>query len=340
MKKNKILIVPIIACAIFVVAGGLMVLQGMKNMEEAGAGYEAEASYDMATAYDTDSSMTDTITWNGKKYRYNDHLSNYLFLGVDKEELADTQMGYLDAGQTDAIFLLSWDRVEGDMTVVSIPRDTMTPYNYYGREGVDLGRVKEHINLIYAYGDGKHESCKLSIQAVSDLFYGIPIEQYSAISLDALSEVMKEVGTVTVTIPNNSLEYKYPEYKEGTQIALDSENIEPFIRYRNIEVSQSALTRLERQEVFLEAFMGKAEEKFAEDPGFVTRSYEALQPYMVTNMGADQFARLMECLISKGKPAHWTLPGTGTEGAVYDEYHVDEDALYEKVIETFYIEEV
>lgn len=340
MKKKKIRMIPIAVCAVFAAAGGFMILQGMRNMEEAGTGYEAEASYSAESAYDTDSPMPGTITWNGKEYRYNDHLSNYLFLGVDKEELVETKMGYLDAGQTDAIFLISWDRVEESLLVISIPRDTMTPYNYYGREEQELGRVKGHLSLAYAYGDGKHGSCELTVKAVSDLFYGLPIERYCAISLEALPVTMEEIGAVTVTVPNSSLEGKYPEYREGTTIMLDAGNVEPFIRYRDIEVSQSALTRLERQEVFLEAFMEQAERQFQEDPGFVTRTYEGLQPYMVTNAGADQFVKLMECLVRRGKPEHWTIPGTGVEGELYDEYHVDEDALYEKMIETFYIEEV
>lgn len=333
MKRKKVRMIPVIACVVFAAAGGLMVLQGMKDMEEAGSGYDAEA------AYDTDASGAGAIIWNGKSYRYNDHLSNYLFLGVDRRELADTQVGYLDAGQTDAIFLLSWDRLEGAMTVVSIPRDTMLDYDFYGRQQQVLGRTKGHLNLVYAYGDGRHESCRLTTDAVSDLFYGISIEGYCAVSMEALSEVMEEIGEVTVTIPNNSLENQYPEYREGTELILDAKNIEPFIRYRDTKVSQSALTRLERQEAFLEAFMEKAERRFAEDPGFITRTYETLKTYMVTNVGADQFARFMECLADKGKPEHWTLPGTGTEGINYDEYHVDEDALYERIIETFYIEE-
>ncbi len=337
--------IPVAASAVAVAVGGFIVFQGIQNVQEVQSGYEedsmedTDSANDTESAYDTDASGSGTVTWNGKTYRYNERLSNYLFLGVDKAELVETEAGYLDAGQTDAIFLVAWDRVDGKLTVVSIPRDTMTPYDYYGRGGQNLGPMKSHLNLAYAYGDGKHESCRMSVEAVSQLFYGLPIEKYCAISLEALSEVMKEIGSVTVTVPNNSLEEKYPEYKEGTEVTLDSENIEPFIRYRDIGVSQSALSRLERQEVFLEAFLEKAEERFAEDPGFVTRSYEAMQPYMVTNAGADQFVKLMESLASKGKPEHWTVPGTGTEGVNYDEYHVDEDGLYEKMIETFYIEE-
>ena len=32
----------------------------------------------------------------------------------------------------------------------------------------------------------------------------------------------------------------------------------------------------------------------------------------------------------------WTVPGEAVEGEDHDEYHVDDNALYEKMIETFY----
>lgn len=34
----------------------------------------------------------------------------------------------------------------------------------------------------------------------------------------------------------------------------------------------------------------------------------------------------------------WTIPGEGIQGKEYDEYVVDDDALYEKTVETFYVE--
>ena len=59
---------------------------------------------------------------------------------------------------------------------------------------------------------------------------------------------------------------------------------------------------------------------------------------MVTNMGTDEFASVMQSLSAGSGSESWTVPGEGTEGKSYDEYHVDDNALYEKIIETFYEE--
>ena len=64
----------------------------------------------------------------------------------------------------------------------------------------------------------------------------------------------------------------------------------------------------------------------------------ALEPYMVTSMGNDEFVKLMESAAAVSVTENWTVPGEGVQGKSYDEYHVDDDALYEKILETFYRE--
>ena len=280
---------------------------------------------------------TSEVLWNGKPYVYNNHLDNYLFLGIDQEEMADVKVGSAMAGQSDALFVVSYDRVKHTLTKISIPRDTMTDIEAFDAEGESLGKTKDHISLAYGYGDGKIKSCELSRNAVSNLFYGVPIYGYCAISLDSLPRIAESVGGLEVTIPNDSLEEVDESYKQGSTLHLDKNNTELFVRYRNTDISQSAIARLERQEAFLKAFGQKAEETYRENPKFITELYSDLKPYMVTNMGADQFSDIMDS-VSGEVSNSWTVPGEGVAGEYYDEYHVDDSALYEKIIETFYEE--
>ena len=60
-----------------------------------------------------------------------------------------------------------------------------------------------------------------------------------------------------MTVPNNSLEYKYPEFSEGAEVTLTEENTETFVRSRDVDESQSAIYRMERQKAFLDAFSKK-----------------------------------------------------------------------------------
>lgn len=278
------------------------------------------------------------VSWNGKRYEYNDKLTNYLVLGVDTREIGETNMGSTEAGQVDAIYLVSYNRVEKTGVTISIPRDTMTEIAFYSKTGRSMGKGVNHISLSYAYGDGKHESCRLTKEAVSNLFYDLPIQSYCALSMDGLPVLTESVGTVEVTVPNDSMEKKYPQYRAGTAVTLDKESTEAFVRYRDTDETGSALARMERQQAFLQAFEKTAKEKMGADAGYAARLYLSLEPYMVTSMGKTDFVKLAEGMMSGGSTGNWTVPGSGAEGALHDEYHVDDEALYEKIIETFYVE--
>lgn len=298
-----------------------------------------EQVYDTENGYDTGNSTEeeDVLMWKGESYRYNEHLSNYLFLGVDEYELEESQNGQMQAGQCDALFLLSYDRVAGSMAVISIPRDTMTDIQVLLPDGTSAGYSRDHISLAYSYGDGSHESCRLAKEAVSGLFYGLPVQGYCALSMSGLEVIPEVIGSFEVTLPNDSLSVLDPSYGAGDVYVVSPDSAETFVRYRDVETSQSALDRLERQQSFLKAAMAQMEVQYGQDAGIVTELYEALTPYMVTSMGNDVFAKLAECAYAGGEVLSWTVPGEGSSGDRYDEYLVDDDALYEKMIDTFYV---
>lgn len=319
-----------------------VIIAGVAVLAVAGLGYvdiqkkkAAEAASAKATAQADDSN---TVTWQGKTYKYNQNLSNYLLLGVDKRTPAETRVGKADAGQADALFLLSLNRKTKEMTLISIPRDTMTDVESFDLEGKSLGKSKDHISLSYGYGDGGAESCKLTQEAVSNLFYGLPIQGYLAMNLDGIPELTKNVGGLTVTVPNNSLEYEYPEFAEGAEVTLTEENTETFVRSRDVDESQSAIYRMERQKAFLDAFSKKAKECYEQNAKFAANLFVAIKPYTVTNISEDRLMKLFQTADEGDGYTEWTVPGEGTQGLSYDEYHVDDDALYAKIMETFYQE--
>ena len=319
-----------------------VIIAGVAVLAVAGLGYvgiqkkkAAEAASAKATAEADDSN---TVTWQGKTYKYNQNISNYLLLGVDKRTPAETRVGKADAGQADALFLLSLNRKTKEMTLISIPRDTMTDVESFDLEGKSLGKSKDHISLSYGYGDGGAESCKLTQEAVSNLFYGLPIQGYLAMNLDGIPELAKSVGGLTVTVPNNSLEYKYPEFAEGAEVTLTEENTEIFVRSRDVDESQSAIYRMERQKAFLDAFSKKAKECYEQNAKFAANLFVAIKPYTVTNISEDRLMKLFQTADEGDGYTEWTVPGEGTQGLSYDEYHVDDDALYTKIMETFYQE--
>lgn len=278
----------------------------------------------------------ESIIYNNKEYVYNDHLSNYLFMGIDtRGDMEEAKSG--KGGQADAIFLTSMDRVTKEVNVISIPRDTMTEIEVFSVSGKSLGLMENHINLQYAQGDGKRESCELMETAVSKLLGEIPIHGYCSVNMDGIPIMTEAAGNVQVVIPDNSLSEVNPEFTEGAEVTLTKENVEQFVRYRDTSTEQSALVRQDRQKVFIEAYIKKAQEQYAKDASFVTKLYENMKSYMITNIGNDIFVKLLSAA-QEEEASVYTLPGEGAQGDYFDEYHVDEEALQEMIVSVFYKE--
>lgn len=314
----------------------VLVICGVLAVAAVFAAEEAHMETDSASV-SSEENTSESITYKGKTYVYNDHLSNYLFMGIDtKGDMETAESG--NAGQADAVFLVSVDRVTKEMQVISIPRDTMTEIEMFSVSRKSLGLMENHINLQYAQGDGKTESCELMETAVSKLLGGIPVHGYCSVNMDGIPVMTEAAGNVQVVIPDNSLEEVNPEFTEGAEVTLTKDNVEQFVRYRDTGREQSALVRQDRQKIFIEAYMKKAQEQYAKDASFVTGLYESMKPYMVTNIGNDLFVKLLS-VAQEGKSSVHTLPGKGAQGEYFDEYRVDEEALQEMIISVFYRED-
>lgn len=284
-----------------------------------------------------ESNREDTIVYGGKEYRYNEHLSNYVFMGVDTREPITEYETREEAGRADAIFLLSYDRVKKTVKCISIPRDTMTNVRMIAPDGTDLGTSVEHINMQYAFGDGKDESCRLVKEAVSALLYDIPIQGYCSLNMDGIAAAVEVLGSVEMVLADNSLEALNAEYVKGAKITVTKENAEQIIRHRDTDVSQSAIARTNRQKELMKAVSDCAREKSTQDADFIVDMYESLKPYMVSNIGNDVLADLLEAKFDSENGVI-DIPGEGVEGELYDEYHIDETSLYELVLQMFYEE--
>ena len=327
--KNKKKLGLFIVIALVVVVGVIIFCLLMKQPETLSTEYSENEQQE--------NEQEDTIVHNGKEYRYNNHLSNYLFMGIDTRDDVSTYETQADAGQADAIYLVSYDRVECTITCIAIPRDTLTSIHVYGVDGTDMGTTVDHINLQYAFGDGKKQSCLLMEESVSNMLYGIPIQGYYSMNMDGISVAIGALGSVEVVVPDDSWSKIDDTYQKGTTVTITGENAERLVRYRDTKEDQSAIERMNRQKVLVRAIAAEAQKQVAKDAGVIVDIQDVLKPYTVTNIGNDVFAKLAEAKLDSAT-AMIDVPGTGVAGTDFDEYHIDEDALYELILELFYEE--
>lgn len=318
-----------LAAVILCIALGVFDRTGLFRSDETAAESGTEG-------WTSERSNPNAIVYDGKTYVYNDHLTNYLLLGVDTEGSIQEKKTPGSAGQSDSIFLISYDRVKETTVGLAIPRDTITQIEKFTPGGDSLGFYSDHLNLQYAYGDGKRKSCELTSAAVSRLLSGLPIGGYAAVNLESIPSLTQFLGGVEVTVPDDSLSEDNPAFYKGNKVVLDETNTELFVRSRDTRKEQSAIVRMNRQKTFLDAFASKLAKKQKKDASTVTTLYEKMKAEMITNMSTDQF---VDIAVAERSGGIKTIPGeTGHEG-VYDVYRIDDSGLYKMVLELFYEEE-
>lgn len=322
-------VIIVLAAVILCIALGVFDRTGLFRSDETAAESGTEG-------WTSERSNPNAIVYDGKTYVYNDHLTNYLLLGVDTEGSIQEKKTPGSAGQSDSIFLISYDRVKETTVGLAIPRDTITQIEKFTPGGDSLGFFSDHLNLQYAYGDGKRKSCELTSAAVSRLLSGLPIGGYAAVNLESIPSLTQFLGGVEVTVPDDSLSEDNPAFYKGNKVVLDETNTELFVRSRDTRKEQSAIVRMNRQKTFLDAFASKLAKKQKKDASTVTTLYEKMKAEMITNMSTDQF---VDIAVAERSGGIKTIPGeTGHEG-VYDVYRIDDSGLYKMVLELFYEEE-
>lgn len=280
------------------------------------------------------------VRYNGVHYRYNQDILTFLFMGIDKltevdEETDDRQYG----GQSDAIFLLVLNPHSKKMTVIGIPRDTMTEVDIYSKGGSHLGTSKLQLTLQHSYGDGKEESCERSRTAVSRLFYGLPIHGYCAINMGAIPLINDAVGGIRLNALE-TMDYGELRVKEGEELHLEGMDAYYYLHNRDTKSFNSAGRRLQRQKQYLTAYASAAIEAVKKDITFPVALYNTLSKYMVTDISVDEVSYLATQVLGYGfgeEDMH-SLAGVTVRGDEYEEFYVDEKGLYELILKVFYEE--
>ena len=303
-----------------------------KNSETS-ATQEAEESYELQEGQ---------IRYNGKTYQYKDNLMNILCLGIDSRDGIAKEKTPGKAGQADCVILAVLDDEAKTIQLINISRDSMVPVHVYATDGSFVEDRTEQLALQYAYGNGRDWSCQLMEQAVSDLFYGLPIHGYCALSMNSIASLNDTVGGVTVTVPEELAELKPKLFTAGETITLKGNRANEFVRARAVNSPDVASNnkRIARQKAYAVAFVNQLKQGMKEDMTLPVKLYQTAEKQMVTSLSLDQAVYLcteyMNCSFDTDNI--YTIDGAVTMGEKYAEFNVDDDALYQLILDIFYEE--
>lgn len=298
--------------------------------------------------------MLSTVQWqddwiaaDGKIYEYNEDTINLLFIAVDVAGGLDHDTDYTnwDAGQADAIFVLSLNPTDKTMKIVAVPRNSMVNLNIYGQDGTISEQIRNQICLQYGYAGGGKSGLTEMKRAVSELLYQLPIHGVTAIGYDAIIQINDKIGGVDVEILEDII-YD-PEMVKGNVVHLSGEQAFLYLQYRDVTQAGSPTARLMRQKQYLLSFVGVAKEKIKSNPLIVTELYQSLAEYMNTDIALDEAVYMAVELLDYrfDMDTIYTLEGEDRiipyvnedgEEDFYDDYYLYEDRIRDTMIKVFY----
>lgn len=310
------------------------VIIAMKNRKSSGSTSSVEApDYDSADKW-----SEGVITYNNKKYRYNNTIRTYLFLGIDSDEPVHKVSDGARGGQADALFLLVENKKAKKMSVIAIHRNTMTNVQMYDKEGKYLKTERLQICLQHGYGDGERLSCQRTTECVSNLFNSIPINGYMSLNMGGIGLLNDAVGGVEVNVLESlDNDSKNVHLVQGETKVLNGDEAYVYVRSRDVSEFNSATNRLERQQQYLNSLIPQMIKKMQHASSAVSM-YNTAEEYLYSNIDFSRLAdELSEMTYDSTQDMH-SVPGEVVMGDRFEEFNVDDAGLYELIINIFYDE--
>ena len=278
-----------------------------------------------------------SLSREGNEYPLKKRTDIVLVLGTDRTEDKTTNSdieAYYNYDLADFIALLVFDHDAKTVTPLQVNRDTMCAVPWLAVNGIVGGHRTEQICYAHTYGTGKNDSCENVRNAVSDLLYGVPVDNYIAFTMDAVPIINDLVGGVRVTLEDD-VPALGEEYVKGANITLHGKDALRFVRTRDTLLLDSNLTRQNHQRLYLAGFTEAAREAVKANEDLAVDAFQAIDRFLCTDMTVNDISQAVDRLCE-----YTVLPVVSPEGELvmgekYAEFYVDDDSLWDCVKSTF-----
>ncbi len=279
---------------------------------------------------------TKTQRYNGQWYVLRDNIETILVIGLDKfDETTQSSDSYNNDKQADFLSLIVLDKDNDKVTTLHINRDSMAQMNILGVDGEAIGTKKAQLALSHTYGSGGNDSCKNTVDAVSNFLYETPIDHYISLTMDAVATLNDMVGGVTVTVlddfgaTDNSL-------AKGSEVTLTGKQALTYVRARSGVADETNESRMKRQRQYIDALYKKLFVLVEKDDEFMSEAGLKLAEHMVSDCTVQQLNRIAKLVSEYGAGEICEINGESKVGEQYMEFYPDEEALQKQIIELFY----
>lgn len=276
---------------------------------------------------------TNYVYYEGSRYVYNYNLYNILFLGIDKTDVGSAHEIIGTAGQADSIILLSFDKAKKTIRLLQISRDTMTDIELYNTAGKRFAVFPGQLALQHAYAPGGESSSWAMKQTVSKLLFALQVDAYVTLDIEGVPMINDEIGGVELTFTDDYTEID-KAFEKGQTMVLDGRMAKRFVQERDIYKSGSNQDRMERQTEYILGFFKTLNKRKQEGQLDLERIQKKAEHLLTTDMRLEEIEEMLN--YDYAIESSCSIPGEIVQGQIYEEFHVDDDALKRLLIELFY----
>lgn len=278
------------------------------------------------------------VFFDGKWYQRAKGVEAYLFMGVDRTGPVKESEIMNRGGYADVQLLLVLDNTNKRFRVFQLDRDTMTDVYTLAADHSIFGVEYQQLCMAHVYGDGLESSAENTVRTLSNLLYGVPIDGYASLQMDSIAILNDMVGGVTVTIEDD-LTPEDPTLIQGETITLMGEQAFHYVHARMIVGDGLNTSRMRRHRTYLNGFEEQLKAQMAADQKFVMKMYDALQDYLITDIGSGVLTRVAQQCLEYENGGVITVKGEHKIGKhEWMEFYPDEDDLRRIVLDLFYEE--
>ena len=277
--------------------------------------------------------VSKTITRDGVDYFPRQDITVLMVLGIDQYGEAAPSGSYNNEGDADMVALLIFDEKNETVSALTLNRDTMVEMPVLGIGGKQAGTAYQQLTLAHTYGSGMEDSCENMKTTVSDFLYGINIDYYFSMNMDAISILNDAVGGVRVNVVDDFSGVD-PSIPFG-EVTLKGQQAINFVRSRKDIGDQLNISRMERHRSYIDSFIRALRTKVDSSSTFAFNTFEKVSPYIVTDMSSNVFSSILQ------RYSDYTLteivsPEGENVRAEYMEFYVDEEKLDDLILRLFY----
>lgn len=282
--------------ALLIVAGTVLGVFVYRKLNLIGSNVDDYTGTEEVLTNDIDASAIDSITDAGsltalmKAWYLNDgelmhskNVKNILLIGIDS-----------DSKLSDSMMLLSVNRLEKTLSLVSFYRDS---YTYM--ETADRASAFAKMNAAYYYGGAE------MVVDVIEKDYKIDIDDYALVGYDSFPAMVDALGGVDVKVTKKEAEYLNKTWKKWTRTGnkiqftagkmhMDGEHALMFSRIRKLD---SDINRTERQRRVITAIISQFKNASTKQ---VNAAINAILPEIKTSMRKSQILDLASDAVTGG----------------------------------------